>query len=388
MSAPEIKFKEGDLIFFESANPYINGLKSKDAYEFGIIDHIYFDGYGVDIYELFDTRKIEGIPVKDYDFYQKRRKLPKNWSHNTDLIHLTWDNQPDGYNGQAFNRDNEGYRKGIEWGVFVPRSSQDREGYPEVDINKEGYLIAWKHQQYKISKITYTLVPFNKAYGEPSEYAKDVVLNTERVKTNRNILKKEHYIVITYSPLEDLTSTDMYDKEELKEKAFSELYIRCQSLIRVLNSCDVNGKILNSIELAELLYVAYNREQYEIYGIDKVLNSQYNQLYVTAEDILDKKMKRLDEKVEIDAINHATEILTRVKSEKEKELQYRKENIDKMVRKMTEMILEQNKNRIEEDVFQRAKQVLEEENTREEEGDNEKEKAKKIKRRRTTGSNI
>lgn len=220
------------------------------------------------------------------------------------------------------------------------------------------------------------------------EYAKDVVLNTERVKTNRNILKKEHYIVITYSPLEDLTSTDMYDKEELKEKAFSELYIRCQSLIRVLNSCDVNGKILNSIELAELLYVAYNREQYEIYGIDKVLNSQYNQLYVTAEDILDKKMKRLDEKVEIDAINHATEILTRVKSEKEKELQYRKENIDKMVRKMTEMILEQNKNRIEEDVFQRAKQVLEEENTREEEGDNEKEKAKKIKRRRTTGSNI
>lgn len=220
------------------------------------------------------------------------------------------------------------------------------------------------------------------------EYAKDVVLNTERVKTNRNILKKEHYIVITYSPLEDLISTDMYDKEELKEKAFSELYIRCQSLIRVLNACDVNGKILNSIELAELLYVAYNREQYEIYGIDKVLNSQYNQLYVTAEDILDKKMKRLDEKVEIDAINHATEILTRVKSEKEKELQYRKEHIDKMVRKMTEMILEQNKNRIEEDVFQKAKQVLEEENTREEEGDNEKEKAKKIKRRRTTGSNI
>ena len=220
------------------------------------------------------------------------------------------------------------------------------------------------------------------------EYARDVVLNTERVKTNKNILKKEHYIVITYSPLEDLTSTDMYDKEELKEKAFSELYIRCQSLIRVLNACDVNGKILNSIELAELLYVAYNREQYEIYGIDKVLNSQYNQLYVTAEDVLDKKMKRLDEKIEIDAINHATEILTKVKNEKEKELQDRKDNINKMVRKMTEVILEQNKNRIEEDVFEKAKQILEEENTREEEEKNEKEKAKKVKRKRTTGSNI
>lgn len=220
------------------------------------------------------------------------------------------------------------------------------------------------------------------------EYARDVVQNTERVRTNKNILKKEHYVVITYSPLEDLASPDMYDKEELKDKAFSELYIRCQSIIRVLNACDVNGKILNSIELAELLYVAYNREQYEVYGIDKILNSQYNQLYVTAEDVLDKKMKRLDEKVEIDAINHATEILTRVKSEKEKELQEREENINKMVRKMTEMILEQNKSRIEEDVLQRAKQVLEKENAKEEEGDNEKEKTKRVKRKRTTGSNV
>ena len=187
MPVPEIKFKEGDLIFFEPANPYINGLKSKDTYEFGIIDHIYFDGYGVDIYELFDTRKIEGIPVKDYDFNQKRRKLPKNWSYNTDLIHLTWDNQPKGYNGQAFSRDNKGYREGIKWGVFVPRASQDREGYPDVDINKEGYLITWKHEQYKMSKSTYTLVPFHKAYSEPSEYAKAVEVYNNEILRQRSL---------------------------------------------------------------------------------------------------------------------------------------------------------------------------------------------------------
>lgn len=187
MPAPEIKFKEGDLIFFEPANPYINGLKSKNVYEFGIIDHIYFDGYGVDIYEPFDTRKIEGIPVKDYDFNQKRRKLPKNWSYDTDLIHLTWDNQPDGYNGQVFNMDNKGYREGIEYGIFVPRSSQDKEGYLEVDINKEGYLITWKHQQYKISKSSYVLVPFNKAYEEPIEYAKTVEAYNNEVLRQRSL---------------------------------------------------------------------------------------------------------------------------------------------------------------------------------------------------------
>ena len=151
------------------------------------------------------------------------------------------------------------------------------------------------------------------------EYAKDVVANTERIRTNRNIMKKEHYIAISYSPLEEVNSVEMLDKEEIKDKAFSELYIRCQSLIRVLNSCDVNGKILNSTELAELLYVAYNREQYEVYGIDKVLNSNYNQLYVTSEDILDKKMDRLNEKVRIEATRQANELVNKVKSEKEKE---------------------------------------------------------------------
>lgn len=216
------------------------------------------------------------------------------------------------------------------------------------------------------------------------EYARDVVQNTERIRTNRNILKKEHFIVLTYSPLEDLSSTDMYDKEELKDKAFSELYIRCQSVIRVLNSCDVNGRILNSMELAELLYVAYNREQYEIYGIDKILNSQYDQLYVTAEDILDKKMKRLDEKVELEATRKATELINRVKSEKEKELIEREENIDKMVKEMTRRILEQNKNRMENDIFSRAKKALENEVTREEEVKNEKEETKGTTRQRTT----
>lgn len=220
------------------------------------------------------------------------------------------------------------------------------------------------------------------------EYAKDVVTNTERIRTNRNIMKKEHYIAISYSPLEEMNTVEMLDKEELKDRAFSELYIRCQSLIRVLNACDVNGKILNSTELAELLYVAYNREQYETYGIDKVLNSNYNQLYVTAEDILDKKMERLNEKVRIEATRQANELVNRVKSEKEKQLQEREENIDKVIKQMTQMILEQNRNNIGGDILERAKEALEKETAREKEVKNEEEKTKGSRTKRESRKNV
>lgn len=193
------------------------------------------------------------------------------------------------------------------------------------------------------------------------EYTKDVIKNTERMSMNKNVLKKEHYIAITYSPLEDLTSEEKYDKEELKDKAFAELYTRAQSLIRVLNACDVNGKILNSTELAELLYVAYNREQYEIYGIDKILNSKYDQLYVTTPDIMDKKIKRLDKEIEERAGKKANELVDRVKSEKEQKIKDREDNMDDIVKEMTRIILNQNEQIIGKDVLERATELLEEE---------------------------
>lgn len=210
------------------------------------------------------------------------------------------------------------------------------------------------------------------------EYTKDVIKNTERMSMNKNVLKKEHYIAITYSPLEDLTSEEKYDKEELKDKAFAELYTRSQSLIRVLNACDVNGKILNSTELAELLYVAYNREQYEIYGIDKVLNSKYDQLYVTTPDIMDKKIKRLDKEIEERAGKKANELVDRVKSEKEQKIKDREDNMDDIVKEMTRIILNQNEQIIGKDVLERATELLEEE-----EGGAKNEKEERTKKKTT-----
>ena len=61
--------------------------------------------------------------------------------------------------------------------------------------------------------------------------------------------------------------------------AFSELYTKAQALIRTLSGCSVNGKILDSNELVELLYVAYNRDDSEIFGLDRAMEAGYEDLY-------------------------------------------------------------------------------------------------------------
>ena len=176
------------------------------------------------------------------------------------------------------------------------------------------------------------------------EYTKDIIQNTKNMSLNGNILTKFYYIVLTYSPLEE--SLGDYDKNEIKDRAFNELYTRAKSISRVLAGTGVNSKILNSYELADLLYEAYNREQAETYGIDKIINSRYTDLYITAPDVLDKKEKMLDEKIQKEAKIMADREMHRLKSEKEKRIQVKQENMEEIVSEMAKFLLEQQKNEI------------------------------------------
>ncbi len=207
----------------------------------------------------------------------------------------------------------------------------------------------------EIKREYYELVKQRNLY----EYGKDIIYNTEKMSLNKNILNKKYYVVISYYP-EDLGQTN-YDKEELKELAFSELYTKAQALISALSISGVVGKIMSSIELIDLLYVAYNRDDSEIYGIDKAIRARYDELYSTAPDYMDKKMKLLDEEIEKRAFQKANQKVKEVKSEKEKKYEEKEENIDDIIANLAQLILEENANNIGRDVADKAKEKIENE---------------------------
>ena len=191
------------------------------------------------------------------------------------------------------------------------------------------------------------------------EYGKDIINTTERMSLNKSVLSQKYYIAVPYYP-EDLGETN-FDKQEIRNLAFSELYTRAQSVIRTLAVCGVNGKVLNSNELVELLYVAYNRDDSEIYGVDRALNAGYNELYSTAPDVIDKKMKVLDEKIEKEAFNMANEKVMEARTEKELELQAKEDNMDDLIAQMAELIIEQNKAYIGSDIAETATEKVRDE---------------------------
>ena len=166
--------------------------------------------------------------------------------------------------------------------------------------------------------------------------------------------------------------------------AFSELYTKSQTIINSLAVCGINSKILDSVELAELLYVAYNRDESEKYDLKKALNTGYEDLYSTALDVLDKRMKELDLKIEEEAIKKANEVIYDVVEERVK----RKEaELSDLIDQMAMAIIEENKMTIGGDIAEEAVKKIEKESkkkTKEKEGGDKDVKEEKARRRKST----
>lgn len=185
------------------------------------------------------------------------------------------------------------------------------------------------------------------------DYTKDIISNTEKMSLNKNILTKNYYIAISYVP--DNTE-GLFQKEELLDMAFSELYTNAQSLLRILSVCGITGRILDSVELADLLYVAYNRDASEVFGVDKAIKAGYDALYTTAPDVLDKKMVELDKIIKeraLDLANSTIEEVT-IKSRRKRELEEKEKNIKNIIKDMAKLMIEENEEYIGKEISEEA----------------------------------
>ena len=214
-------------------------------------------------------------------------------------------------------------------------------------VNSEGYSVR------EINNARFELVRAQNLY----EYGLDIVNNTEKMNLNKNILKKHYYVVISYVPEEN---TNQYDVEEIKNMAFSDLYTRAQALISSLGVCDVSGKVLDSKELAELLYIAYNRDESETYQLDNALKAGVDELYSTAKNVLDKRMQQIDAEVQAKANIEANEaaIEAMMNQDKLRRAKQKEERMSQLIDEMAKNLLDENEEILGEDVVEDAKKII------------------------------
>ena len=217
------------------------------------------------------------------------------------------------------------------------------------------------------------------------EYTEDIIRDIERQSLNRSILSKRYYVIIPCYQSEIVAGD--FDKSEIKNMAFSELYTRARAVINSLFACQVTGRVLNSEELTELLYIAYNRDESDLFWMEKIKQAGFDELYSTAPDAIDKKLKLLDKKIEDESVALANRKIGEARRDKEIKAMEMEKNEEKLVNDKAKKLIEKHKKYIGEEVAENAISKLEKKDTKaekkeEEEAGNVQEKGKRGRPRR------
>lgn len=237
------------------------------------------------------------------------------------------------------------------------------------DKQKEYNEILQNHGEYKdkIKELKFELLRLQNLY----DYGKDIIANIEKMNCNRNVLQQYYYVVVPCYISE--TTHEEMNEEEKRNIMFSELYTRAQGIVRALSACSVKSRILNSEQIAEVLYNAYNRDEAEVNTWDRILKSGYEELYSTAPDVLDKKMEALREEIQRKAEERALNTVNEIKSQKEKEIEKVENSLDKLVADICKNVIKQNEKYIGKEI---AKKAIEKVDKEEEDRKNAKIKRK------------
>ena len=106
---------------------------------------------------------------------------------------------------------------------------------------------------------------------------------TETIGNNK---QKRKYIIVPYSEAATLTYSNDAEKYE---EALRALYLRCQLICDGLGAMGIQTKQLTSIEIAELIYSTYHRDNYS--DIDQILSGDYMSLIVDGPNALSEMAK-------------------------------------------------------------------------------------------------
>lgn len=211
----------------------------------------------------------------------------------------------------------------------------------QIDLLDEEDAITRKNLKWELTKKERLL-----------DYVKDITQSVEKINSNKNVLQRKFYVVIPYYANE-LGFSNKFTDEEKKDIAYNELYTRATSIASAFNSCSVESRILDSNDLGELLYMAYNRDEANIVDFRKTMENGFYKLYSTSKDVLQKKQEMYQAKIKDEAMQKAQAAVKRAITDIMQEESI-KEVFSKEVLKQAEMIIENSRSNYSDKVINKA----------------------------------
>lgn len=167
----EKRFNPGDIVYWchQRGHTY--------TVHYGMVDEQFSDRVYIDYLSMRERRKINGIPIGEYNNVEQRyKKLPKGWTYNTQLHEITYEDMTDDEKKFILDiRNPESIKEAFGKGYLV-KDNTIFHGIIEDEITKEGYRTLKKYPMYIYHADHATIRP-DKVYFTYEEAAKEVENN-------------------------------------------------------------------------------------------------------------------------------------------------------------------------------------------------------------------
>ena len=163
----EKRFNPGDIVYWCHQNGH------EYSVHYGMVDEQFSDAVCVDYLVPRERRRVDGVPIDEFQSEQRYRKLPKGWSYDTKLFEITYDPLTEEEITFTIDITNpESIKSAYDKG-FLVKDSTIYHGNIETDITKDGFRIIKKYPMWKYH-IDHISVRPDKVYFTYEEAKKEV----------------------------------------------------------------------------------------------------------------------------------------------------------------------------------------------------------------------
>lgn len=180
----EKRFNQGDIVYW----CHYNGAKY--TVKWGMVDEQFSDAVHIDYLALRERRKVDGVPIDEFQSEQRYRKLPKGWSYDTKLFELTIEDLTEEEKEYVLDATEpecvkEAYEKG-----YLVKDETIFHGVIDSEITKDGFRVVKKTPMWG-HHISNTSVRPDKVYFTFEEAKKEVDENIAELHRQANLTDYE-----------------------------------------------------------------------------------------------------------------------------------------------------------------------------------------------------
>ena len=206
------ELKIGTVVFF------ISGSIGKRRVDFGTIDFHYPGAVSLALYDVPRKRAIDGVPIDQMHFPTPFKKLPKNWTYDTELYKVTYLPYPPEVAEEAKHlspRKAEDIKRAIDIGFLVNRRDVD---YSNIETNfskGDGWQIVKRSTPFStpllnISKATFEIY-------QTYEEAEEVIKAEERQLQIESEMSDEEWSIYQIDRTLSKISMPATDREQYRK---------------------------------------------------------------------------------------------------------------------------------------------------------------------------